>query len=233
MKAVLAFLILALHAQAVCAETTASGQIAEGTIDWKIEDGVLILSGQGAIPTYESSQISPGQFQTNAPWGGYASQISSIKISDGITDIGQYAFNGIPATSVDLGQSVQVIGQYAFSGAAFSSVVVPSSVTTIAEGAFGENANLTSLTIPDTTAIDRYGFSNVSNVTFYCNGNTAACDANLHVYYPDVYSQAVPANQQDSTNFGHHEHQRHRIYTVEEATRLSKPTGNTFMLRYK
>lgn len=221
----------------------ANGTIESGddVITWNITNGVLTVSGSGAIPTYEQNNS-----KTTAPWGEYASQITSIVVGDGITDIGKYAFNGVAATNVQLGNNVNVIGQYAFAGTNVQNVVVPDSVTNIADGAFGSNSNLQSLTIPDTTTFDRYMFDNPGSLTVYCKGNTATCDDHLSAY--GILTQAMPQqtqNQEQGQNHGqgsatdpqggglYGQHKKHRIYTVEEAAAVSHDGGNRFMIRYQ
>lgn len=228
----------------------AGGTIESGddVITWDITDGVLTVSGTGAIPTYEQTEVSYHNYQTTAPWGEYASQINSIVVGDGITDIGQNAFNGVSATTLNLGNNVNVIGQYAFAGTNIQNVVVPDSVTNIADGAFGSNANLQSLTIPETTIFDRYMFDNPSSLTVYCKGNTALCDEHLSAY--GISTQAVPQQTQGQGQnqthgqggtaggnhpiaAGSHEHPKHRIYTVPEAEAVSHDGHNKIMIRYK
>jgi hypothetical protein len=226
----------------------ASGTIESGddVITWDITNGVLTVSGTGAIPTYEQTEISYHNYQTTAPWGEYASQINSIVVSDGITDIGQYAFNGVPATSVSLGNNVNVIGQYAFAGTNIQDVVVPDSVTNIASGAFGSNANLQSLIIPEGTIFDNYMFDNPASLTVYCKGNTSICDEHLAAY--GISTQALPQqsqggnqNQGQGSNVsgdqpiaaGGSNRPKHRIYTVQEAEAVSHDGHNKIMIRYR
>lgn len=239
-----AALLISFNAYAV------GGTIENGNdvITWDITDGVLTVSGNGSIPTYNQTEISYHNYQTTAPWGEYASQINSIVVSDGITDIGQYAFNGVGATSVTLGNNVNVIGQYAFAGTNIQDVVVPDSVTNIASGAFSSNANLQSLTIPEDTTFDNYMFDNPSSLTVYCKGNTSICDNHLSAY--GISTQAMPQqsqggnqnqNQGQGSNVsgdqpisaGGSNHPKHRIYTVQEAEAVSHDGHNKIMIRFK
>ena len=89
-------------------EDIASGSIADTEITWAISaDGVLTVSGTGAIPNYTSS--------TYAPWRAHLAKITSIVVEDGITRIGAYAFNTLAnVTSITVADSVTEIGGYAF-----------------------------------------------------------------------------------------------------------------------
>ena len=216
----------------------AAGGTIDGTsLTWDVTDGVLTVSGTGSIPTFSQSEVSYHNYVTTAPWQSYASQVNSIVLEDGVRDIGQYAFNGIKATSVTFGNTVGVIGQYAFAGTNIQNVVLPDSVSNVAEGAFGSNSNLQSLTIPETTTFERYMFDNPSSLTVYCKGNTATCDSHLSAY--GISTQTAPQTQEPSQGHtnggssGNSNHQKHRIYTVEEASAVSHDEGNTVMIRYK
>lgn len=98
-------------AQPVFAEEH-SGSI--GDIIWSIsDDGVLKVSGTGAMPDYTSSTFS------DAPWYAYESLITGIIIDSGVTHIGDYCFynenNGFykELTSVEI-LDAETIGECAF-----------------------------------------------------------------------------------------------------------------------
>lgn len=77
-------------------------------------DGVLTLSGSGAMPTitYDWKEYEP-----NCGWGGYISSIKKIVIEDGITSISQYSFYDCEnLTEVSIPSSVKSIGHEAFHG---------------------------------------------------------------------------------------------------------------------
>ena len=63
-----------------------SGTI-NSTITWEIySDGLLLISGTGAIPSYSTS--------STAPWYQYADSITRIFVRDTVTSIGAFAFYG-------------------------------------------------------------------------------------------------------------------------------------------
>ena len=86
--------------------------------------GVLTISGKGKMYDYSNNN--------RAPWEGYG-KVKRIKIGDGVTTIGDYAFYdcGMP-TSVTIPNSVTEIGDYAFYNCSeLTSVTIPNSVTRI------------------------------------------------------------------------------------------------------
>ena len=60
-----------------------SGKLADA-VTWKLDAGVLTISGSGKMTDYES--------ESAAPWYSERAKIKKIIIEDGITHIGQYAF---------------------------------------------------------------------------------------------------------------------------------------------
>lgn len=68
-----------------------------GPLAWDLTDGMLTISGQGAMPAYTESN--------KAPWDTYKDQITSVSIKDGVTSIGDYAFYGCSSiVSVNIGK---------------------------------------------------------------------------------------------------------------------------------
>ena len=89
-------------------QVTASGVCGE-TIEWEIiENDELIITGTGKIPDYSSGA---------APWFDYASEITCVSLSDGITSIGGYALEGFTSVkTLVIPNAVTSIGEYALSG---------------------------------------------------------------------------------------------------------------------
>ena len=148
------------------AEVTASGfcgadtnEGGEESITWSLEDGVLTISGEGAMKDYDEE----------GPWHDQASDITQVEIGDGVTTIGQAAFYQLTCmTSVTIPDSVTSIGDYAFQKCSnLTSVTIPEGVTSIGEGVFSYCTSLTSVTIPNSvTSIGEDAF-------YYCRGLTS------------------------------------------------------------
>lgn len=134
--------------------TRPSGSVVSGTcgadITWSLdkESGLLELNGTGEM----NSDI----FFLTYPLYTY---VTDIRISDGITSIGDYAFSDTQVTSVELPDSVTRIGDGAFRRTPLVSVTIPNSVTSIGRDAF-YMTKLTSVTIPNSvTSIGMGAFS--------------------------------------------------------------------------
>ena len=108
-----------------------SGDCGEG-ITWEItqDDGLLTISGVGAMEDYVSS--------TDAPWFQSRGYISTVVIEEGITSIGDYAFSDfIRLESVEIPKSVTTIGEGSFYNcSSLNRIDIPLSVTTIEARAF-------------------------------------------------------------------------------------------------
>ena len=94
--------------------------------------------------------------------------MTSITIPEGVTSIGDYAFNGCSSlTSVTIPKSVTSIGEGAFSDCSgLTSITIPESVTSIGKGVFSGCSGLTSITIPEgVTSIGDEAFQGCSGLT--------------------------------------------------------------------
>ncbi|MCD8346715.1 MAG: leucine-rich repeat protein [Lachnospiraceae bacterium] len=120
---------------------TADASWQVGGITATLEDGVLTLTGSGAMTDYTYDTYK------EVPWYGYS--IGQIIISEGITHVGDYAFAACSATGVALPYGLLSIGDFSFNGCAVQTVTIPSTVTSIGEAAFAYCTSLTSLSIPD------------------------------------------------------------------------------------
>ena len=127
-------------------------------------DGKLTISGSGKMADYTRS-YSPSD---SAPWDSKCDKITSIVLTDGVTSIGNYAFDGCSnLASVTIPDGVSSIGQRAFSGCSgLTSVTIPEGVTSIGNATFDGCSSLTSVSIPEgVTSIGDYAFNGCSSLT--------------------------------------------------------------------
>ena len=95
--------------------TTTNGETYSGTfgdnVNWNLdtETELLKIIGTGAMKHY--------YYNSQAPWYSYISSIKSVEIEEGVTSIGDYAFQYCSGlTSVTIPNSVTSIGNEAFGG---------------------------------------------------------------------------------------------------------------------
>ena len=161
----------------------ASGDLTD-TVSWKLDqEGVLTVYGHGEMPdflSYEIIRASADLFggeiseEKLVPWYSQRKDINEIVIDNGITSIGEYAFESSPnCNAVKISESVRKIGDHAFEHCealadltwhegiehigdyAFSScysladAAIPSGVTYLGQKAFAWCYRLERVTIPD------------------------------------------------------------------------------------
>lgn len=116
-------------------EIVASGQCG-ASVNWKLDwEGELTISGTGAMDDY--GWDDNGNW-VDAPYEQWWADITSVVIEDGVTTIGESAFNGYGNLySVKIPNSVTWIGYVAFYGCDFEDVTIPESVTHIGTKALG------------------------------------------------------------------------------------------------
>jgi len=127
--------------------------------------GLLRIRGQGAMMNYSEGAH---------PWAQYRSLINRVEISDGVTTIGNWAFDKCSSlTSVTIPDSVTSIGDYAFRKcSSLTSVTIPDGVTSIGRWAF-YYSGLTGITIPDSvTTIGDNVFYDCDSLTSVTIGNS-------------------------------------------------------------
>ena len=139
---IIGILLLAVHMTAGAEEPFFSGSCGEN-ITYSLDDtGVLTITGTGPI--------------TSHIWNDYyhadiADKIKSVYISDGITEIPEYAFEScMQMRSARIPGSVKRIGKYAFNECfLLSDVQIPEGITTIEKETFCQCVRLESITIPE------------------------------------------------------------------------------------
>lgn len=155
---------------------------------------VLNITGTGAIPDYTS--FPP-------PWYGYISNIWTVNIQKGITNIGDEAFFDCERLRiVTIPDSVTSIGNSAFENCNnLTSVTIPASVTSIGDEAFSFCTSLKTITIPESvTSIGKEAFSCCYRLT------SITVDPDNQIYSSDEYGV---------------------LYNKEKTTLIKYPSGNS------
>lgn len=125
-------------------------------ITWTLVDGVLTVSGTGAITK---------SLDYSARW-----LVQEIVVEEGITALGEYCFEGCSAlTKITLPSSMTTIALGAFSSCrALTEFQVPDTITSIEEYAFIGCTSLERIFIPNTvTSIAPWVFNGCSRLAFY------------------------------------------------------------------
>ena len=128
---------------------------------WELsDDGVLTISGTGKL--YNSSYVSS---LYGSKWNSCDSEIKSIVVEDGITEIGKYCFMLLTEMeTVTIADSVTKIGDYAFSDCySLTEIEFPDSVTEIGVGVFAQCDSLRKFKMP--AKVNR-----IPNVMFVLSG---------------------------------------------------------------
>ena len=148
---------------------------------WTLDEGALTIFGEGAMYNYAGNDAN------RAPWYADRENITSVTIEEGVTSIGNFAFDDCYGlTSIEIPSSVTSISDYAFYYCtSLTSIEIPSSVTSIGKSAFYNCISLTSIEIPSSvTSIGEsafeacYGLTNIeipSSVTSIGNNAFRWC----------------------------------------------------------
>ena len=138
-----------------------------GALTWKLDSkGTLTISGTGAMTDYTKSGVAPWNKDCEeirfvviengvTTIGEYAFEnctlLESVVISDSVEKIGKYAFSGCSALKrISLPDSIAQIGDYAFRASGLEAVKIPEGVTLLGEGMFARCPNLQTVELPST-----------------------------------------------------------------------------------
>lgn len=134
-----------LNIEAVYA-TAASGKCGNNLI-WSLAGGVLTISGSGAMDDYRAEENSP-------PWVDVAEQIQVIKVTEGVTTIGNSAFSNLPnLNAVTLPSTVTRLGVLAFQGCKNLKQIAMPAVTEIGRGCFFGCISIRTVKLPETLRV--------------------------------------------------------------------------------
>ena len=146
------------------AEVVASG-VCGDRLGWILtDDGVLTISGDGAMENFTFS-TSAG---STAPWNPYRTQIFEAVLPEGITTIGDQAFrNCVKMESINLPQGITSIGASAFAYcSSLKAVTIPGTVQSMGGSAFYGCSGLLTLVIEEgVPALNTYAFYNCTSLT--------------------------------------------------------------------
>lgn len=137
-----------------CTQLYANTPLGTQGLTWKLENGVLTISktgnGTGEMPSYN--------FGNQAPWHNQKDKISKLILEEGVTSVGNYAFEKHTVlTSVVFAESIKRIDAYAFYCCPeLTAITLPKKLESIGYRSFYYCTGLTSVTIPANVTIIRH-----------------------------------------------------------------------------
>ena len=160
MKKTITFLLAMLFAVA-SASSQSSGTCGDNAT-WDYNDGVLTISGTGTMTDF---------MYISKPWLSLQNAITEVKVDEGITNIGSYAFHSFSELiKVTLPSTLKILSNYSFYGCTKLSSVTfsaesPAALEKIEKFAFYRCESLSSVNwnvLSNLMLIDEFSFS-------YCN----------------------------------------------------------------
>ena len=165
-----------------------------------------------------------------APWWSLHNSVTKVVVEEGLTSVGSRTIYGMTnLQELNLPESLQKINSYAFYGTNISSLSVPKNVTLLSYAAFGAGSNYNESTYLNNLFCDE-------SIQTQCQAMLANWNKDIKFFTFNQYGNQYYFNgkfYQSVNDLMHNIPMKKRIYTVEEATRLSKDTENTIKLRYK
>ena len=134
--------------------------------------GLLTIEGSGDMWDFWGNKGDGFISSNTEPWNAYRSVITGLSLPEGLTSIGDVAFNGCwRLNSVVIPGNVTRIGEYAFGACdELREVVISEGVTTIADSAFEFCTSLSEVVLPASVQlVDSYAFAacfELSAITF-------------------------------------------------------------------
>ena len=142
------------------------------------QDGITSIEIPGSVTSIGAStfygcsnltSVTLGTGLTNIDSYAFSgcNSLTSIEIPNSVTSIGESAFSGCSnLASVTLGTGLTSIPSYAFQNSGLTEIIIPNNVESIGNSAFSDCSNLLSVTLgTGLTNIDSYAFSYCSNLT--------------------------------------------------------------------
>jgi len=159
-------MVLQLLPVSVFAADELSGTCGEN-LTWRINGDTLFIEGEGAMYDYGGyyDELKEEWVENPAPWSEEA--YAYIELDDRITYIGQDAFSGNRAESIELPAGLEGIGNGAFLDSRnLTKIVLPEGLTEMGDSAFGSCHALKTVTIPSTLKVIPQGaFDGCINLT--------------------------------------------------------------------
>lgn len=177
--------------------------------------------------------------------------LQSLTIPNSVVSIDESSFHQIGATKIVISDSLTSIPKQAFMwNHDLEELIIGEKVESIGNLAFNQSTKLKNIVVPASLKeLDSQAFYGIYNVEkIYCEeGNLEICQqiasktgnkSTIEMYTKSsdgryIFNGKQYASASDILSGKEWKAKTKRIYTVEEAEKVSKPTGNKIMLRYK
>ena len=170
-----------------------TSSLAFAATSWSLNNGVLTISGAGAMTDCEDP--------SGYPWASSSDAVQAVVVESGVTSIGKYAFYEFcNINTVTLAATVTSIGEEAFYGCTCLTKVrvdsdngnAGSGTGTIGASAFFGCSNLESITIPEgVTSIERAAFVECCSLATIILLPTTPPDYHPMTFEEDVFDDIV------------------------------------------
>lgn len=143
----------------------------EKRVNWQFvpSSGTLMIYGNGAMGDYTFDDAHKAYVYKSAvryPWQNHANEIKKVKICDGITHVGNWAFTYLKnIEKIEIANTVKDIGEGAFAYCTkIKEVSLPDSVKEVKYQAFRGCINLEKLNLNKVEKIGEEAFNNCANL---------------------------------------------------------------------
>ena len=158
----------------------------EGSINWAYSENpdkpgtyVLTITGTGAMPTPSKA--------TEVVWracGTEYTNTTKVVIGEGVTSIGQYAFNQfVELEEIVIPSTVTAIKKQGLTATAIKNLVIPETVTSVNAEAFSSNS-YTSIAIPEAlnpgSAASIFKSTSIGNVIIYSSDSSTQITSKIY-----------------------------------------------------
>ena len=118
-------------------------------LSWTLDSsGTLTVSGSGEMKDFTYDAVE--RRVVDLPWANLYDEIFAVVIEDGVTTIGDFAFNKLfYIEQIDLGDDIRSIGYAALNGTHIQKVVLPDSLEKLGYSCFGDCSSLMYVEFPD------------------------------------------------------------------------------------
>ena len=168
----LVYIIFVLTCCLISAQAQTSGSCGDN-LYWSIVDSTLTIDGSGVMYGYD--------YANPAPWEEVKSRISTVVLSEKLTNIGDYAFASCSNLKyITLPNQLDSIGDGAFSSCiSLKNIIIPAHVSSIQWAPFYNCSNLSSITVESANPV--YDSRNNCNAIIESATNTlvAGCHATV------------------------------------------------------